>query len=101
MVLSKAKGGSEFTPSLEVNHLAPLQAPVELSSAPTCMPWLFAGLALMGLNAYFPWLSPVSSLWSLLQAAIPVLHWEASWWLISPGCEPKLVSLAPSLTTRV
>ncbi|KAJ9080560.1 hypothetical protein DSO57_1023586 [Entomophthora muscae] len=82
-------------PSLEVNHSAPLQAPVELSSAPTCTTWLLAGLALMGLNAYFLRLSPVSSLWSPLRAAIPVLHWVASWWLIPPGWELNLVSLAP------
>ncbi|KAJ9076472.1 hypothetical protein DSO57_1025855 [Entomophthora muscae] len=87
-------------PSLEVNHLAPLQAPVELPSAPTCTPWLLAGLALMGLNAYFPRLSPVSSLWSPLQAAIPVLYWEVSWWFISPGWEPNLVSLAPLSHSR-
>ncbi|KAJ9076100.1 hypothetical protein DSO57_1029376 [Entomophthora muscae] len=29
-----------------------------------------------------------------LQAAIPVLHWMASWWFVSPGWEPNLVSLA-------
>ncbi|KAJ9068101.1 hypothetical protein DSO57_1032015 [Entomophthora muscae] len=49
----------------------------------------------MDLNAYFPQLSPVSSLWSPLQAVIPVLHWMASLWLVPPGWEPKLVSLAP------
>ncbi|KAJ9065320.1 hypothetical protein DSO57_1020952, partial [Entomophthora muscae] len=85
-----------------VNHLSldrddpePLQTPVRLPPAPTCMPWLLAGLALMGLNAYFLHLSPVSSLWSPLQVAIPVLHWAASWWFISLGWEPNLVSLAP------
>ncbi|KAJ9074373.1 hypothetical protein DSO57_1007221 [Entomophthora muscae] len=49
----------------------------------------------MGLNAYFPQLSLVSSLWSPLQAAIPALHWMTSWWFVSPGWEPNLVSLAP------
>ncbi|KAJ9081869.1 hypothetical protein DSO57_1010537 [Entomophthora muscae] len=49
----------------------------------------------MGLSAYFPQLFPVSSLWSLLQAAVPVLHWAASWWFVSLGWEPNLVSLAP------
>ncbi|KAJ9055465.1 hypothetical protein DSO57_1003545 [Entomophthora muscae] len=65
------------------------------SPAPTRTPWLLTGLILMGLNAYFPQLSPVSSLWSPLQAAIPVAHWMASWWFVAPGWEPNLVSLAP------
>ncbi|KAJ9085765.1 hypothetical protein DSO57_1010775 [Entomophthora muscae] len=82
-------------PSLDENNSVSLQTPVKLPPAPTCTPWLLAGLALMGLNAYFPQLSLVSSLWSSLQAAIPVLHWVASWWFISPGWEPNLVSLAP------
>ncbi|KAJ9062822.1 hypothetical protein DSO57_1006599 [Entomophthora muscae] len=81
--------------SSEKDNPAPLLAPVGLPPAPTRTPWLLTGLVLMGLNAYFPQLSPVSSLWSLLRAAIPVLHWAASWWFISPGWEPNLVSLAP------
>ncbi|KAJ9050630.1 hypothetical protein DSO57_1012832 [Entomophthora muscae] len=52
--------------NLEVNHSVPLLAPVKLSTAPTCTPWLLTGLELMGLNVYFPRLSPVSSLWSPL-----------------------------------
>ncbi|KAJ9067109.1 hypothetical protein DSO57_1003022 [Entomophthora muscae] len=48
--------------NLESNNLGPLQAPVKLSPAPTCTPWLLTRLVLMGLNAYFPKLSPVSSL---------------------------------------
>ncbi|KAJ9089450.1 hypothetical protein DSO57_1012800 [Entomophthora muscae] len=52
--------------TLEENNLAPLQAPLKLPHAPTCTPWLLARLVLMGLNAYFPQLSPVSSLWSSL-----------------------------------
>ncbi|KAJ9063032.1 hypothetical protein DSO57_1004324 [Entomophthora muscae] len=52
----------------------------------------------MGLNSYFPQLSPVSSFWSPLRAVIPVLHWAASWWFLSPGWELNLVILAPSLT---
>ncbi|KAJ9048535.1 hypothetical protein DSO57_1034203 [Entomophthora muscae] len=63
--------------------------------APSRAPWLITGLMLMGLNSYFPQLSPVSSLWSPLRAAVPVLHWAASWWFIPPGWEPNLVSLAP------
>ncbi|KAJ9077122.1 hypothetical protein DSO57_1019703 [Entomophthora muscae] len=55
----------------------------------------------MGLNTYFPQLSPVSSLWSSFRAAVPVIHWAASWWFVSPGWEPKLVSLAPSLTISI
>ncbi|KAJ9063474.1 hypothetical protein DSO57_1000061 [Entomophthora muscae] len=65
------------------------------SPAPTRTPWLLTGLILMGLNAYFPQLSPVSSLWSPLRAAIPVAHWMASWWFVAPGWELNLVSLAP------
>ncbi|KAJ9075581.1 hypothetical protein DSO57_1034728 [Entomophthora muscae] len=86
-----------FLLSLDRNDSVPLQAPVNLPSAPTRTSWLLTRLVLMGLNAYFPQLSHVSSIWSPLQAAIPVLHWAASWWFISPGWEPNLVSLAPSL----
>ncbi|KAJ9049564.1 hypothetical protein DSO57_1023138 [Entomophthora muscae] len=71
-----------------------------LPSTPTCTPWLLTGLVLMALNAYFPWLSPVSSLWSPLQATVPVLHWTASWWFVLPGWEPNLVSLAPLSHTK-
>ncbi|KAJ9073839.1 hypothetical protein DSO57_1012170, partial [Entomophthora muscae] len=38
-------------PSLEVNNLVPPQVTVKTSSSPTCIPWLLAGLALMGMNA--------------------------------------------------
>ncbi|KAJ9084130.1 hypothetical protein DSO57_1027505 [Entomophthora muscae] len=48
-----------------------------------------------GFECLLPSVVPVSSLWSPLQAAIPVLHWMASWWFVSPGWEPNLVSLAP------
>ncbi|KAJ9059504.1 hypothetical protein DSO57_1001576 [Entomophthora muscae] len=84
--------------SLDKDNLVPLLAFVVLPPAPTCIPWLLTGLVLMGLNTYFLQLSPTSSLWSPLQAAIPVLHWAASWWFILPVCEPNLVSLAPSFT---
>ncbi|KAJ9058136.1 hypothetical protein DSO57_1015362 [Entomophthora muscae] len=60
--------------------------------------WLLSGMFLMGLDSYFPRVSSVSSLWTPLQAAIPVLHWMVSWWILPPGWEPNLVSLAPSLT---
>ncbi|KAJ9065324.1 hypothetical protein DSO57_1020956 [Entomophthora muscae] len=63
-------------------------------SAPKHASWLLSGMVLMGLDSYFPWLSAVSSLWTLLQAAIPVLHWMVSWWALPPGWEPNLVSLA-------
>ncbi|KAJ9072146.1 hypothetical protein DSO57_1030307 [Entomophthora muscae] len=82
-------------PSADQGNSAPLVTPEVLPLTPTCTPWLLAGLMLMGLNAYFPQLSPASSLWSPLQVAIPVLHWMASWWFVSPGWEPNLVSLAP------
>ncbi|KAJ9081709.1 hypothetical protein DSO57_1011957 [Entomophthora muscae] len=61
----------------------------------SCAPWVITGLVLMGLNSYFPQLSPVSSFWSPLRAVIPVLHWAASWWFLSQGWEPNLVCLAP------
>ncbi|KAJ9068462.1 hypothetical protein DSO57_1028385 [Entomophthora muscae] len=82
-------------PSPEKHNSVPLQAPTTPPPTPTCTPWLLAGLVLMGLNAYFPQLSPASSLWSPFQAAVPVLHWAASWWYIAPGWEPNLVSLSP------
>ncbi|KAJ9084307.1 hypothetical protein DSO57_1025819 [Entomophthora muscae] len=63
--------------------------------APTRTPWLLTGMVLMALNAYLPQMSSVSSLWYPLQAAVPVLHWAASWWFILPRWEPNLVSLAP------
>ncbi|KAJ9063440.1 hypothetical protein DSO57_1000033 [Entomophthora muscae] len=82
-------------PSPEKRNLVPLQAPTMSTLAPTCTPWLLTGLVLMGLNAYFPQLSPVLSLWSPLQEAVPVLHWVVSWWYIVPGWKPNLVSLSP------
>ncbi|KAJ9051484.1 hypothetical protein DSO57_1004221 [Entomophthora muscae] len=62
---------------------------------PKRAPWLLGGMLLMGLDSYFPCLSATSSLWTPLQAPIPVLHWMMSWWVLPPGCEPNLVSLAP------
>ncbi|KAJ9062251.1 hypothetical protein DSO57_1012699 [Entomophthora muscae] len=64
-------------------------------SAPKRAPWLLDGMILMGLDSYFPQLSDMYSLWTPLQAAIPVLHWMVSWWILPPGWEPNLVSLAP------
>ncbi|KAJ9048769.1 hypothetical protein DSO57_1031457 [Entomophthora muscae] len=52
--------------SPEKRNLVPLQAPAMPPPALTCMPWLLTGLVLMGLNTYFPQLSPVLSLWSPL-----------------------------------
>ncbi|KAJ9082837.1 hypothetical protein DSO57_1000822 [Entomophthora muscae] len=82
-------------PVLEKSNLVSLHASGISPSAPACAPWLLTNLALMALNAYFPQLSPMSSLWSPLQAAVPVLHWTASWWFVLPGWEPNSVSLAP------
>ncbi|KAJ9067765.1 hypothetical protein DSO57_1035919 [Entomophthora muscae] len=82
-------------PSVVQSHPMPLGSSKVFSLTPSCTPWLLTGLLLMGLSAYFPQLSPVSSLWSPLQAVVPVLHWMASWWFVSPGWEPNLVSLAP------
>ncbi|KAJ9089969.1 hypothetical protein DSO57_1007535 [Entomophthora muscae] len=82
-------------PDPEESNSVHLRAPVMLSSSPTCTPWLITGLALMALNVYFPQLSLVSSLWTPPQAAVPVIHWAASWWFVLLGWEPNLVSLAP------
>ncbi|KAJ9053062.1 hypothetical protein DSO57_1027838 [Entomophthora muscae] len=82
-------------PSLEKSNLVTFEVLEVSPHAPSCAPWLITGLVLMGLDSYFPKLSPVSSLWSPLRAAIPVLHWVASWWFVSPGWEQNLVSLAP------
>ncbi|KAJ9069272.1 hypothetical protein DSO57_1020084 [Entomophthora muscae] len=70
-------------------------------SAPKRAPWFLVGMLLMGLYSYFPRLSTMSSLWTPLQAAIPVLHWMASWWILPPGWEPNLVSLAPLSHTNI
>ncbi|KAJ9078922.1 hypothetical protein DSO57_1001673 [Entomophthora muscae] len=89
---------------VDVSPMPPLPSLVKSDSVPpvasevfppTCTPCLLTRLMLMVLNADFPQMSPVSSLWSPLQAAVPVLHWEASWWFVSPGWEPNLASLAP------
>ncbi|KAJ9060842.1 hypothetical protein DSO57_1026616 [Entomophthora muscae] len=88
-------------PSLGKSDLVPLKAPEVSPPTPIRTPWLLTGLMLMSLNAYFPQLSPVYSLWSPLQAAVPVLHWAVSWWFVSPVWEPNLVSLAPSLTNII
>ncbi|KAJ9055771.1 hypothetical protein DSO57_1000629 [Entomophthora muscae] len=49
----------------------------------------------MALDAYLPPLSHLVSFGRPLQAAIPVLHRMAFWWLVPPGWEPDFVSLAP------
>ncbi|KAJ9053242.1 hypothetical protein DSO57_1026188 [Entomophthora muscae] len=82
-------------PSLGESSSVPLEVPEMPAPIASCAPWVITGLVLMGLNSYFPQLSPVSSFWSPLRATIPVLHWAASWWFLSLGWEPKLVSLAP------
>ncbi|KAJ9048465.1 hypothetical protein DSO57_1034830 [Entomophthora muscae] len=82
-------------PSLEKSDSVLLGVPKVPPPAASWAPWVITGLVLMGLNSYLPQLSPVSSLWSPLRAAIPVLHWVAPWWFVSPGQEPNLVSLAP------
>ncbi|KAJ9077842.1 hypothetical protein DSO57_1012880 [Entomophthora muscae] len=79
-----------FLPSLKKGNSVPLEVPKVPPPAASCAPWVITSLVLMGLNSYFPQLSPVSSLWSPLRAAIPVLHWVASWWFVSPGREPNL-----------
>ncbi|KAJ9072572.1 hypothetical protein DSO57_1026147 [Entomophthora muscae] len=62
--------------------------------------WLLGRMILIGLDSYFPQLSTVSSLWTPLQAAIPVLYWMVSWWIPPPGWELNLVSLAPLSYTQ-
>ncbi|KAJ9063873.1 hypothetical protein DSO57_1036377 [Entomophthora muscae] len=57
--------------NLESDDLMPLQGPVMSVPVPTCTTWLLTSLVLMVLNVYFPQLSPVSSLWSPLRAAVP------------------------------
>ncbi|KAJ9049200.1 hypothetical protein DSO57_1027138 [Entomophthora muscae] len=100
----------ETAPSMS-SSLAP-QCPSEVPVAqvpeeglgiqePKCAPWLLGGMILMGLDSYFPQLSAGSSLWTPLQAAIPVLHWTVSWWILPPGWEPNLVSFFPSLTPAI
>ncbi|KAJ9057077.1 hypothetical protein DSO57_1026001 [Entomophthora muscae] len=84
--------------SLGKSNSVPLEALEVFPPISSCAPWLITVLVLMGLNSYFPQLSPVSSLWSL-RAVVPVLHWATSWWFVLPGWEPNLVSLAPPLTT--
>ncbi|KAJ9083814.1 hypothetical protein DSO57_1030952 [Entomophthora muscae] len=64
---------------------APLLAPEVPTPVPSHAPWLLTSLVLMRLNAYFPQLSPVSSLWSPIRAAVPVIHWAASWLFVPPG----------------
>ncbi|KAJ9061303.1 hypothetical protein DSO57_1021976 [Entomophthora muscae] len=87
-------------PNVVQRHAVPPRPSKVSSPAPTCTPWLLTSLILMGLNAYFPQLSLVFSLWSPLQAAIPVLHWMASWWFVTPGWELNLVILAPLSHTQ-
>ncbi|KAJ9081748.1 hypothetical protein DSO57_1011342 [Entomophthora muscae] len=81
-------------PNPEESSLTSFHAPAMSPPAPTCTPWLLAGLVLMALNAYLPQLSTDSSLWSPLQAAVPVLQWAASWWFVLQGWKTNLVSLA-------
>ncbi|KAJ9066106.1 hypothetical protein DSO57_1012951 [Entomophthora muscae] len=63
-------------------------------------PWLLGGMILVGLDSYFPQLSAMSSLWTPLQAAIPILHWMVSLCILPPGWEPNLVSLSPLSHTQ-
>ncbi|KAJ9076552.1 hypothetical protein DSO57_1025064 [Entomophthora muscae] len=97
-ILPSTKGDkTSVPPPFSPNESA--SVPPEVLEIPppvvSCAPWVITGLVLMGLNSYFHQLSPVSSFWSPLRATIPVLHWAASWWFLSPGWEPNLVCLAP------
>ncbi|KAJ9059237.1 hypothetical protein DSO57_1004549 [Entomophthora muscae] len=97
-ILPSSEGEKMSMPSLpswEESDLVPLKVLEVPPPTPSRALWLITGLVLMGLNSYFPQLSPVSSLWYPLRAAIPVLHWLASWWFVLLVWEPNLVSLAP------
>ncbi|KAJ9068184.1 hypothetical protein DSO57_1031243 [Entomophthora muscae] len=72
LLASVVEGASPSPPpQLESNNSAPLQAPEVPTLVPSCAPWLFTGLMLMGLNTYFPQLSLVYSLWSPLIEDVP------------------------------
>ncbi|KAJ9086463.1 hypothetical protein DSO57_1003798 [Entomophthora muscae] len=96
-----AKGTSLYPPLMQNDtDSVSLQEMEVLPLAPSHASWLVASLVLMGLNSYFPQLSPVFSLWSPLRVAVSVIHWVASWCFVSPGWELNLVSLSPSLTQK-
>ncbi|KAJ9067286.1 hypothetical protein DSO57_1000869 [Entomophthora muscae] len=98
------KIASVASPSLAHPMLLPSEVPLVRVSekglgtpelTPKRASWLLSGMVLMGLDSYFPRVSAASSLWTPLRAAMPVLYWMASWWILPPGWEPNLVSLAP------
>ncbi|KAJ9050648.1 hypothetical protein DSO57_1012616 [Entomophthora muscae] len=99
-ILPFTEGERTLVPSLPSLDKSASVPPEALEIPPPVASWVITGLALMELNSYFPQMSPVSSFWSPLRAFIPVLHWAASWWFLSPGWEPNLVSLPPSLTQK-
>ncbi|KAJ9060428.1 hypothetical protein DSO57_1030986 [Entomophthora muscae] len=88
--LPAAVPGSSLPSLLQVPTLDP-------NIPPTwgCSLWLLTGALVMALDTYFPPFSQPVSFGRPFQAAIPVLHWMASWWLVPPGWEPDFVSLAP------
>ncbi|KAJ9084065.1 hypothetical protein DSO57_1028116 [Entomophthora muscae] len=102
--LSTAKTVSAAPLSLGYPTLLPSEDPPALVSeegldipelTPKRASWLLSGMILMGFDSYFLWVSAASSLWTPLQAAMSVLYWMASWWILPPGWKPNLVSLAP------
>ncbi|KAJ9084833.1 hypothetical protein DSO57_1020012 [Entomophthora muscae] len=62
---------------------------------PKCAYWLLSRMILICLYSYFSWVSAASSLWTPLQEAMSALYCMTSWWILPPGWEPNLVSLAP------
>ncbi|KAJ9086782.1 hypothetical protein DSO57_1000407 [Entomophthora muscae] len=97
-ILPSTEGERILVPSLPSLDKSASVSPEALEIPPPVAPWppwVITGIALMGLNSYFPQLSPVSPFWSPLRVVIPVLHWVASWWFLSSGWEPNVVSLAP------
>ncbi|KAJ9052678.1 hypothetical protein DSO57_1031911 [Entomophthora muscae] len=86
--------------SLPSPHQLP---PMDPDSPPNwdCSLWLLAGALVMGLDTYFPPLTRPASFGRPLMAAILVLHWMASWWMVPLGWESEFVSLDPSLKKLV
>ncbi|KAJ9073290.1 hypothetical protein DSO57_1018006 [Entomophthora muscae] len=90
---------SEVSPSFLPSLHQITDSDAEVPPTWDCSLWLLTGALVVALDAYFPPLSHPVSFGRSLRAAIPVLHWMVSWWLVPSGWEPDFVSLAP-LTGR-
>ncbi|KAJ9069545.1 hypothetical protein DSO57_1017519 [Entomophthora muscae] len=80
-----------LVPPVEDPQPAFSTVPAPQGYSPQCTPWLLAGMALIGFNSYFPQLSPMSSLWTLVRAAISAMHQMASWQISSGMSQTWLV----------